>query len=163
MNKVTFGGTFGAQFGSRIEDYTMITVAPQIGYNITNYLNAGAGISYSFYREKYYTGECREDLCLGKNRVTDKSHYAGFNIYGRLYLLNYITIHAQPEINYMTRTVANPASSQHNDKIEKVIPSFLIGAGVRLGPVVAMLQYDLVQDTYSPYGTRIFYSIGFSF
>lgn len=150
MNKVTLGGTFGAQFG----DYTMITIAPQVGYNITNYFNAGVGISYSYYREKYY---------ISNNRVIDKSHYAGLNIYGRLCLLDYIVVHAQPEINYMTRTIEYPSSSLPKEKVEKAIPSFLVGAGLRMGPVVAMLQYDLVQDTYSPYGTRIFYSVGFSF
>lgn len=52
ISKVTVGGAFGMQFGN----YTMITIAPQIGYNFTNYLNAGAGISYSFYKDKYNSG-----------------------------------------------------------------------------------------------------------
>jgi len=150
MNKVTIGGGFGAQFG----DYTMITIAPQVGYNITNYFNAGVGISYSYYREKYY---------ISSSRVIDKSHYAGFNIYGRLYLLDYFVVHAQPEINYMTHKREYTNSGQPEVKTEKAVPSFIVGAGFRAGPMIGMIKYDIVQDDYSPYGTKIFYSVGFTF
>lgn len=150
ISKVTVGGSFGMQFG----DYTMITIAPQIGYNFTNYLNAGAGISYSFYKDKYYSGS---------DRVVEKSNYAGLNVYGRFYIMEYLVLQAQPEINYMTNKVEYPNSDRPEVKTEKAVPSFLVGAGFRMGPAVAMLQYDLVQDAYSPYGTRIFYGISFSF
>ena len=150
MSKVTIGGGFGAQFG----DYTMINIAPQVGYNITNYFNAGVGISYSYYREKYY---------MGSNRVIDKSHYTGFNVYGRLYIFDYLVLHAQPEINYMTHKREYINSGQPEEKTEKAVPSFVVGAGFRAGSMVAMLKYDVVQDRYSPYGTKIFYSVGITF
>ena len=138
------------QFGN----YTMITIAPQVGYNFTNYLNAGAGISYSFYSEKYNSGA---------NRIIEKSHYAGLNVYGRLYIFDYLIVQAQPEINLMTNKVEYTNSNEPEVKTEKAVPSFLVGAGFRMGPAFAMLKYDLVQDSYSPYGNRIFYSVGFSF
>ncbi|MDR2918187.1 MAG: porin family protein [Tannerella sp.] len=150
MSKVTVGGAFGMQFGN----YTMITIAPQVGYNFTDFLNAGVGISYSFYKDDYSSGT---------DRIVEKSNYAGLNIYGRLYVLDYLAIQAQPEINYMTNKIEYKNSNLPDVKTEKAVPSFVVGAGFRMGPAFAMLKYDLVQDSYSPYGKRIFYSVGFSF
>lgn len=142
--QVTLGGTVGMQFGN----YTMVNISPQIGYNFKKNMNAGVGVSYSYYRDKY-------------NGTTDKSHYGGFNVYGRYYPLGFLVLHAQPEINFMSRTVDYPNGV--DEKIEKTVPSLLVGAGLRMGSLVAMLKYDVVQNSYTPYGNRVFYSVGFSF
>ncbi len=138
-SKLTFGGGLGLQFG----DYTLVNIAPQVGYNFTNSFNAGAGISYTFYKENIY----------GYN---EKRHYAGFDLYARYYPIQYIVLMAQPEINRMWRSYGGFSEN-------KFVPSVVVGAGVRFGPVSAMLKYDVAQNDYSPYGSNIFYSIGFGF
>ncbi|NDW09302.1 hypothetical protein D0T56_06455 [Dysgonomonas sp. 520] len=147
-NKVTFGGGVGLQFG----DYTVVNIAPQVGYNFSKMFNAGFGFSYSYYKDRYY---------VNGDKWKETASYFGFNVYARFYPINNIIIMAQPDINRMWRT--DEAPDGYKIKDEKFIPSFLIGGGLRLGPMSVMLKYDLVQDKDSPYGNNIFYSVGFSF
>ncbi len=53
------------------------------------------------------------------------------------------------------------------DSTGKFVPSVLAGAGGVLpagrGAMMAMLQYDLVQDPRSPYGSKVFFTIGYNF
>lgn len=148
-SKLTFGGGFGLQFGS----YTLINIAPQVGYNFSNNFNAGAGISYSYYKDDFYDYN---------DKWNEKRHYAGFNIYARYYPIQYIVLSVQPEANRMWLT-----QERKSDGIKytenKFVPSVTVGAGVRFGPMTAMLKYDIVQDKFSPYGNNIFYSVGFGF
>jgi len=127
----------------------MVNVAPQIGYDFSRYLNAGAGFSYSYFKEKH--GEYRET-----------NNYLGFNLYAKVYPLPYIVLMAQPEISRMWQTLEQ-RTTNIKTKEEKFVPICLVGAGLRLGPVTAMLQYDVAQNDRSPYGNRIFYSVGYSF
>lgn len=146
-SNLTFGGRLGLQFG----DYTLINVAPQVGYNFTNYLNAGAGVSYSYYNQK-----------SGDKSLQEINSYLGLNVYAKFYPLPFIVVMAQPEINRVWHTLKY-RNTGSEFKENKMVPVFLVGAGVRMGPVTAMLQYDLVQDGYSPYGGNIFYSLGYTF
>jgi len=146
-SKLTFGGGFGMQFGN----YTLISFAPQVGYNFSRLFNAGMGLSYTFYKDDFYVDAAKWD---------EKRHYFGLNAYGRLYPVEYLVVSVQPEITRMWRTL-EPKSSQGKISENKFVPSVVVGAGVRLGPITAMLQYDLVQNDYSPYGDRIFYSVGY--
>lgn len=139
-NKITLGGNLALGFGN---NSTTINIAPQIGYFFTPKINAGVGISYSYYRYKI-SGE------------SDKYHYTGVNVFGRFYPIPYIVLHIQPEINYMSHTFAE-------EKRTELVPSLVAGAGVNFNSIMIMLQYDLIQDRYSPYGSNIFYSIGFTF
>lgn len=148
-SKLTFGGGIGLQFGS----YTVVNIAPQVGYNFTNNFNAGAGISYSYYKDDFY---------YGNDQWKEKRHYAGFNLYARYYPIQYIVLSVQPEANRMWLT-REPKSGGEKYTENKFVPSVTVGAGVRLGPIVAMLKYDIVQDDFSPYGDNIFYSVSFGF
>lgn len=148
-SKLTFGGGLGLQFGS----YTMVSIAPQVGYNFSKIFNAGAGISYSFYKDDYY---------YGSQKWNEKRHYAGFNIYARVYPVEYIVLMVQPEATRMWQTL-EPKGFGDKYSQNKFIPTVLVGGGLRLGSMTAMLQYDLVQDRNSPYGNNIFYSVGYTF
>lgn len=139
-NKITLGGNLALGFGNHS---TVINIAPQVGYFFTPKINAGVGVSYSYYRYKS-SGEA------------EKYHYAGVNIFGRFYPIPYIVLHAQPEINFMSHSFAG-------EKDTAFVPAFVAGAGVSFNSVTIMLQYDILQDRYSPYGNNIFYSIGFTF
>lgn len=147
-SKLVFGGNFGLQFG----DYTIVNVSPQIGYNFSKYCTLGAGIGYTYYNDKYRAGNGQ--------KYDDKSSYLSMNIYGRFYPIQYIVLGIQPEISRMWRSTDTPAGEYKNNKF---VPTVLVGGGIRLGGMIAMIQYDVVQDAYSPYGDNIFYSVGYTF
>jgi hypothetical protein len=143
-SKLVFGGDLGLQFG----DYTVINISPQVGYNFSKYYTLGAGIGYTYLKDKYYD--------YNGYKRSYKSSYLGANIFGRLYPIDFIVLSVQPEINYMWR-------SYDGYKENKAVPSVIVGGGLRLGNMMAMIQYDVVQDKNSPYSDNIFYSIGYTF
>ena len=147
-SKLVFGGSFGLQFG----DYTVINVSPQVGYNFSKYYTLGAGIGYTYYKDKYYDG--------AGYRRNYKASYASVNVFGRFYPVEYIVLSAQPEISRMWRSYDTTSGSYSENKF---VPSVLVGGGLRLGGMIAMIQYDVVQDKNSPYGDNIFYSVGYTF
>lgn len=146
-SKITIGGGIGLQFG----DYTLINVAPQIGYNLGNYFNVGGGFTYTYFGEKF-----------DNNHYKQTSSYLGFNLYTKLYPVPFLVVMIQPEVSRMWKTVENRQNHTKNS-VDKMIPSCIVGAGLRLGAVTAMLKYDLAQNVDSPYGSRIFYSVGYTF
>ncbi|MDR2950549.1 MAG: hypothetical protein ACK5M0_03800 [Bacteroidales bacterium] len=143
-SRLTFGGNLNLQFG----DYTAIGISPQIGYNFSKYFTAGAGLGYNYFREKEYDYKWSR-------------HYASVNVFGRIYPLDFLVLSIQPEGSRMWQTVEYGRGSK--DKKEKFIPTVLVGGGFRFMGMIAMIQYDVVQDDYSPYGNNIFYSVGYSF
>jgi len=149
-NKLTFGGGVGMQFG----DYTLINVAPQVGYNFSKIFNAGLGFTYTYWKDSYYSNS---------DKIKQTNNYFGFNLYGRIYPIENIVIMVQPEINRLWRNVKNDRNDEKIYSDEKFVPACLVGAGLRLGPVTAMIQYDLIQNDNTPYGDNIFYSIGYTF
>lgn len=146
-SRVTFGGGIGMQFG----DYTVINIAPQIGYDVTSKMNLGAGLTYSHYSDKF-----------DHDRYKESNDYFGFNIYGKFYPIPFTVLMLQPELTRMWQSVKNRSTGEKVTD-EKVIASCLVGGGLRFGPVTAMLQYDLAQNDDSPYGNKLFYSVGYTF
>jgi hypothetical protein len=147
-SKLEFGGNLGLQFG----DYTLINIAPQIGYRLTSYFTAGAGVSYTYLKDKFWS--------TSNQSYKYSASYFGMNVYGRFYPLQYAVISVQPEASRMWATY-NYATGK--ERINEFVPSVLIGGGLRYGPVIAMIQYDLIQDKNSPYSNSIFYSVGYTF
>lgn len=142
-SKLTIGGNFNLQFG----DYTAVGISPQIGYNFSKYFTAGAGLGYTYFREKEYDYKWSR-------------HYVSFNVFGRIYPVDFLVLSVQPEASRMWETVDYGRDTY---KTNKFVPSVLIGGGFRFMGMIAMIQYDVVQDKYSPYGDNLFYSVGYSF
>lgn len=141
--KLTFGGNFGLQFG----DYTVVNIAPQVGYNFSKYFSLGTGLGYTYYKENYGIGEYSR-------------HYVSYNVYGRIYPLQMLVIGVQPEISRMWEKETVGRDSYNNNE---VVPSLLVGVGLRYSGMIAMLQYDVIQNKHTPYGSSIFYSVGYGF
>ena len=161
-SKLTFGGGFGFGFGS--DDYWSIYLSPQVGYNFTDKLSAGTGLSYSYSSEKYsgwsYNG-------IDSNWKYSKN-YLGFNLYGNYYPVSYIIFTIKPEILRMWETTKiternNNSRGEEKYKNSEFIPAVVVGAGIRLKPMIFTLNYDLVQDENTPYGDNIYFSVGFMF
>lgn len=147
--RLTFGGGFGLQFG----DYTLVNVSPQVGYNFSDKFNAGVGLSYSYYKDDYRSNFLKYE---------ERRHYASFNLYARVYPIENIVLMVQPEASRVWYTAESQGFGQKYSE-SKFVPSVVVGGGLRFGPMTAMLKYDLVQDSYSPYGDTVFYSIGYTF
>lgn len=155
-SKLFFGGNFGLSFGN----FTLINVSPQIGYRFNKTFAAGTGVNfqYSSFRTRY------------ENSIYDyKESYgvAGLNVFGRIYPIDFVLLQLQPELNYTWGKLRfyNGAPEQKLDG--KIVPSVLAGAGAAIpagrGVFLAMLQYDLLQQERSPYGSRVFYNFGYNF
>jgi hypothetical protein len=140
-NKITIGGAFGGGFSN---NYSALTVAPQVGYRITPNFNAGLGIGY------YYSSL--------KNNYS--AHFLGLNAYARYYLLNYIVLQVQPELNRSWYSVYDYSGKKVTDTY--LVPSVLVGGGLRYGNFHAMVLYDVVRNAHSPY-SGIVYSVGVMF
>lgn len=143
-SKLSIGGNFSLQFG----DYTVIGISPQVGYDFSKYFTAGAGLGYTYYKDKYYAGKWN-------------SSYLTFDVFGRFYPIEYLVIGVQPEISRMWQNIEYYDGVKESES--KFVPTFLVGGGLRLAGMIAMIQYDVVQDRNSPYGNSIFYSVGYTF
>lgn len=155
-SKLFFGGNFGLSFGN----FTLINVSPQIGYRFNNTFAAGIGVNfqYSSFRTRY------------ENSIYDyKESYgvAGVNMFGRIYPINFVLLQLQPELNYTWGKLRFYNGAQEQKLDGKIVPSVLAGAGAAIpagrGVFLAMLQYDLLQQERSPYGSRVFYNFGYNF
>ena len=157
-SKLFISGTFGLSFG----DFTLVNISPQLGYRFNNILAAGVGINgiYSSAKTRYVTGETalREDYGV-----------VGLNIFGRVYPIQYAFLQIQPEANYTWGKLKDYGPDPDEEyKLEgKFVPSLLAGAGAAIpaggGAFVIMAQYDLLQNTRTPYGSKVFFSFGFNF
>jgi hypothetical protein len=154
-SKLFFGGNFGLSFGSQ----TLINVSPQVGYRFNQYFAAGAGVNfiYSSLKSYYTDGSVASRQNLG---------YAGLNVFGRVYPIQYILLQVQPELNYSWGKYKQYDPDAIYSLPGKFVPSLLLGAGGAIpagrGAFVIMGQYDVVQDPRGPYGNNIFLSFGYN-
>ncbi len=142
-----YGLNLGLNFSN---DYTFFRLAPQLGYQFNKYMMAGAGVSYYYSKRKYYySDESRHNNSLGGN------------LFAYLYPTSFLAISVQPEVNYIWNSYRQGSDVTY--KKDVLVPSVVIGAGLRLGQAHAMLYYDLVQDIDSPYTSGIFYGVSVYF
>jgi hypothetical protein len=156
--RLFFGGNFGLTFG----DFTFINISPQVGYRLTEQFSVGTQINFIYQSSK---------ITYGPN-FYDKSEYAyvGLGIFGRFNPVRFLLINIQPEMNYIwgNTKYVSPGNTYEVKQEGKFIPSVLAGAGAIFptggrGALIAMIQYDLVQNDLSPYGRNPFFSFGFNF
>jgi len=157
-SRLFFGGNFGLTFG----DFTFINVSPQVGYRLTEKFSIGTGVNFIYQSSKYSYAA----------NAYDKSEYAyvGLGVFGRFNPIKFLLLNVQPEMNYIwgnTKQVG-PGYSYEYKQEGKFVPSVLVGAGAVIptgarGALIAMIQYDLVQNDLSPYGKNPFFSFGFNF
>lgn len=156
-SKLFFGGNFGLGFGSNTSS---IIVSPQAGYRFNTHFAAGAGVNFNYYS---YTTHWSNGL-----ETKTRSGYTGLNIFGRVYPIPYILIQAQPEVNYSWGSIKY-SDNHPTEKLKgQFIPSLLIGGGAAIptggnGALLLMLQYDVLQESRSPYGNKPFFTMGYNF
>ncbi len=145
---------YGLNLGMHFSDnYSLFRLAPQVGYQFNRYLMAGAGVSYYYSKNRIYHQQ---------ERVSLYNNSLGANLFGYFYPSHMLVVSVQPELNYVWSNYKGDLSGEL-DKANVLVPSFVVGAGLRLGPAHAMLYYDLVQDVNSPYSSGIFYGMSVYF
>ena len=158
-DKLFIGGNFGLTFG----DYTLINISPQLGYRFTNHLAAGVGINaqyISFKQRDYYNNDPVYKSARG---------VGGLNIFGRVYPIQQIMLHVQPEVNYVfgNETYFQPPPKQEYNLDAVIVPSLLLGGGAVLpagrGALIASIFYDVLQKENNPYGKRPIFNFGYTF
>lgn len=154
-SRLFFGGNFGLSFGSQ----TLINVSPQVGYRFSQYFAAGAGVNFIYSSIKSYYSD-------GSTASRQNLGYAGLNVFGRVYPVQYILLQAQPELNYSWGKLKDYDTDVTYTLTGKFVPSLLLGGGVAIpagrGSFVIMGQYDILQDARGPYGKNIFMNFGYN-
>lgn len=156
-DRLFFGGNFGLSFGNS----TFVNVSPIVGYKINDYFSAGGGVNFIYSAFTTRDG-------YGNKLYTDSYGTAGLGVFARVYPVRFLFAQVRPEMNYVWGKIkyygSNPSESKYPGKW---VPSLLVGGGVAMpagrGAIMLSLQYDVVQDKRSPYGTKPFVSLGFNF
>ncbi|MDD4776812.1 MAG: hypothetical protein PHV53_00850 [Fermentimonas sp.] len=137
---------FGANLGlSLSRNYTHLGLGPQIGYQFNKYFMAGTGIKYYYSRAELSSYESKDNLL-------------GVNLFGYTYPVRFITIFAQPELNYIWSKLTYKSTGEIITS-NGFVPSLIVGAGLRLGYTHITLNYDLAQRHNSPHPDGFFVGI----
>ncbi|WEK36226.1 MAG: hypothetical protein P0Y53_01830 [Candidatus Pseudobacter hemicellulosilyticus] len=155
-SRLFFGGNFGFGIGGST---TQITVSPQVGYRFNQWLAAGAGVNFSYFSYKYNWS--------GSAAYKENYGVAGLNIFGRVYPIEFAFLQLQPELNYVWGKIKFEQDGQPDIKRDpKFVPSLLGGVGAAIpagrGSFIVMVQYDLLQNTNTPYGSKAFFNFGYN-
>ena len=136
---------FGANMGlSLSKHYTYLGIGPQVGYQFNKYFMAGTGIKYYHLKRSLSDYERKNNLL-------------GFNLFGYVYPVRFITLFAQPELNYTWTAITYNTGEKATNK--GFTPSLVMGAGLKLGYTHVTINYDLVQHTNSPHPEGFYLSI----
>lgn len=182
-SKLIFGGGLGLAFGS----VTSISIAPSVGYRITDNFGAGIVLGYNYLRVKDY-GTVRNLITnQQKNIHLTQSIYTG-GVWARYNIIANLFGHAQFEFNnFVFRDYFGTGGYKYDDdgwpifpKQQIAIPSLLLGLGYRqpiegLGSFFVMASYDVLQRipsnmrvdnqgnkySLSPYANTIDFRAGF--
>ena len=139
-DKVYSGGGIGFQFGT----ITLINVAPDIGYKITERYSAGVGLRYVYFADNSYNPPFIINIY-------------GASIFNRFIVTDFLFLHAEYE-------VLNGPWEYPNQRFN--LNNVWVGGGLRQGSdhvfLNAMLLYNLNDNIYLPNPQlRIGVSIGF--
>lgn len=152
-SRIFVGGNLGLSFG----DFTYINVSPLIGYRFSTLFSAGLQINTQYESAKYYDGS---------NRLVRKDRYTmlGVGIFGRVYPIPQLFIHAQPEENFLVGK-QKFYDGTPDDRYHTHVTSMLVGGGYA-APVgnssefFVMILYDILQEPNSPYGNQPIFRAG---
>jgi hypothetical protein len=157
-SRIIIGGSLGLAFG----DYTNINISPLVGYRISQLFAAGINVNAQYGSERFTSAY--------SNTTTQRNQYTifGGGVWGRVYPLDFLFIHIQPEYNFVSMK-----STYYNNDPKTIVtdhygvPSLLMGGGYSqpVGGRAAfsiMALYDVLQDSRSPYQNGLILRVGAS-
>ena len=165
--KLIYGGTLGFGFSS---NFWTLSVSPQVGYKLTDQFHVGAGLGYSYAKRNsdysVYTSikDAGNQWTEDYHWVDVSNHYtensASFNLFAHYYPWKNLIFTAKPEVMYSwyRATVDKQQFSE-----DRFVPAVIIGGGVHIRPFILQLNYELIQNEYSPYSDTVFFSVGVMF
>jgi hypothetical protein len=145
IDNMFFGGNMGLQFGK----VTFFELSPLVGYNFTEKIAAGVGITYQYYRYKDKTYEMETNVY-------------GARVFGRYFFTDNLFGHVEYE--HLNLEAFDFYPSRRVD-----VGSFLAGGGYfqrfnRNSGLVVMLLYNFTESVYTPYQNpiiRVGVNVGF--
>ena len=143
-NRIFIGGSLNLGFTS----YNFQAGAvPEIGYSITDWLDAGIGINLNYISE-------RADPYYNYNVRYRTFNYGG-GPFARVYPIHFLFVQAQFEHNWLKQS-AKDMNTDIEYKATYTSNSLIAGVGytqriVGRSSFYTMLGIDLMNDTYSPY------------
>lgn len=144
--KIRYGANLGLSLS---RNYTSINIGPQLGYQASNQFMFGAGVKYNYNKVRGYEYN---------SSSVYKNNLLGVNTFGYFYPVSFITVFAQPELNYLWSRFENETTGDTHYS-NGAVPSVLVGAGLRLGMSHITVNYDLVKHVNSPYSKGVFLGI----
>lgn len=148
MERLTFGGNFGASFG----DVTFIDISPTVGYHVTDNFILGVGATYSYLKDKRYA-------------FIYETNIFGGRVFAQHIIFESFVVHTEYEL--LNMDLFRDLSS--NEIVRDNVHSLFIGGGYRgsLGGnsfISLLILYNLNQSIYSPYSNpqiRAGFGVGF--
>jgi hypothetical protein len=140
--RVFFGGGINVGFSSGT---FQIGVLPEVGYSVTNWLDAGLAFSANYYSIK-------PDFNFG---VRQNTFAYGAGVFTRLYPVKFLFLQVQPELNWSSTKLTDP-STGNSGKYNYNSTSLLGGIGysqrvIGQSNFYVLLMMDLMRDINSPY------------
>ncbi|MBS1664296.1 MAG: hypothetical protein JST68_24840 [Bacteroidetes bacterium] len=137
------GGGLGLGIGS----YSFnVGAFPEVGYSVASWLDVGivGNFNYTSQKDLYYS-----------NLRTKTFSYGG-GVFGRAYVLPFLFLTAQPEINWISQKLKDNNSGQILDRYNANAGSVLVGLGygqrvVGQSNFYIALMFDVAQNKNSPY------------
>lgn len=143
---IFLGGSLGLGFGS----YNFnVGVNPEIGYSLNRWLDVGAVVNFS-----YSSVKADPNFYYNPN-VGSKEFVYGGGVFGRAYVLPFLFLTAQPEINW-TSVSQTDESTGEKFNYNANAPSLLLGIGygrrvVGESGFYIALMFDAISNVNSPY------------
>ena len=86
-----YGGNLGLMFGT----YTVIDIAPLVGYRVTDRFHVGGGINYTYYK---YSEDGTYNGSTTTGGYTYSTNIYGGRLFARFYPLSNIFLHVEDEL-----------------------------------------------------------------
>ncbi|MDO5664944.1 MAG: hypothetical protein Q4G63_06785 [Bacteroidia bacterium] len=138
---------YGANIGlSLSRNYTVLGLGPQVGYLFSNNFMGGIGVKYYYTKLRTYDYEVKSSLL-------------GVNTFGYYYPIRFLVFFVQPELSYIWSTLKYDSAGIDDRKESGLVPSFIVGGGLRLGGSHITLNYDLIRHSRSPYPSGFFLGV----
>ncbi|MBW8685414.1 hypothetical protein [Chitinophaga rhizophila] len=156
-SRLIIGGNLGLAFG----DFTNINISPMVGYRISQLFGAGLSINAQYGSERF------RDFYGNTGQRNQYSIFGG-GVWGRVYPLDFLFIHIQPEYNKVSlKSTYYDTDPKTIVKDNYGVPSLLMGGGYTqpVGGRAAfsvMALYDVLQDNRSPYQNGLILRMGAS-
>jgi hypothetical protein len=141
------GGSLGLGFGT---DQFSVGVNPEIGYSLFKWLDAGLVVNFN-----YNSISADPTLYFNDNTAVKQFTYGG-GVFGRAFVLPFLFLTAQPEVNWISTTETYEGTGGGSYKSNTSAGSLLLGAGysrriIGQSSFYFALMFDVAGSTNSPY------------